>query len=514
MGGKTIVLRWIEPHKRAFRDSAMDAEDLAYLSATELVDAYRDRSLSPVEVTRTVLARIDALNPTLNAFVLVDHESAMRDARASEARWMQGTPAGPVDGVPVSIKDLLLARGWPTLRGSRTVDPDQAWDVDAPSTARLRESGAVLLGKTATPEFGWRGSTDSPLSGITRNPWDLSKTPGGSSGGAVSAIAAGLGALATGTDGGGSIRIPAAFTGTVGIKAHFGRVPAWPLSPMGTVAHVGPQTRTVQDAALMLDVLARPDPRDWMALPPRDTSWAAALAGDGDGAAVGRAGRLPAGTSLKGLRIAYSPRLGYVPHVDPEIEAGVAAAAKVFAQLGATVEQVDPGIPDSAGTFAVHWFSSARHLLHRLPPEQFALLDPGLRDSVEFAARYTIADYLDAQNARGALAVRLQAFHQSWDLLLTPGTAVLPFDVGRVMPEPPPGVTPLGGTDWTWWTPFSFPFNLTQQPALVMGCGFSRAGLPLSLQLVAPNHREDLCLRAARAYEQVTPWGAMRPPVG
>ena len=479
----------------------MDADDLAYLSATELVAAYRDGRLSPVEVTRATLARIDALNPRLNAFVRVDHEAALRDARASEARWRRGEPAGPVDGVPTSVKDLILAKGWPTLRGSRTVDPAGPWDEDAPSTARLRETGAVLLGKTATPEFGWRGSTDSPLSGITRNPWDTTKTPGGSSGGATAAIAAGLGPLATGTDGGGSIRIPAAFTGTVGLKAHFGRVPAWPLSPMGTVAHVGGQTRTVRDTALMLDVLARPDPRDWMALPPPASSWAAAL-------------DAPGGADVRGLRIAYSPRLGYVPHVDAEIEAAVAKAAEVLASLGARVERVDPGFADPAGIFAVHWFSSARNLLHRLPEAKLALLDPGLRDSIEFAARYTIDDFLDAQKARGELAVRMQRFHADWDLLLTPGTAVQPFDVGLVMPPIPPGVTPINGADWTWWTPFSFPFNLTQQPALVMGCGFSAAGLPLSLQLVAPNHREDLCLRAARAYEQVTPWGAMRPKVG
>jgi len=487
----------------------MDAEDIAYLGATELVDAYARRSLSPVEVTRTVLARIDALDPLLNAFVRVDHEGALRDARASEARWMRGEPAGSLDGVPTSVKDLILARGWPTLRGSRTVDPDQPWDVDAPSTARLREAGAVLLGKTATPEFGWRGSTDSPLSGITRNPWNTAMTPGGSSGGAVAAVAAGLGALATGTDGGGSVRIPAAFTGTVGLKAHFGRVPAWPLSPMGSVAHIGPQVRNVRDAALMLDVLAQPDARDWTALPPPTGSWLAALEGD-----AARAGTVPcAGADLRGLKIAYSPRLGYVPWLDPEIETAVAAAAEVFRRLGATVEPVDPGIPDSAGIFAVHWFSSARNLLHRLPPGQLALLDPGLRESIEFAARYTLDDFLDAQKARGELAIRMQAFHARWDLLLTPATAVQPFEAGRVMPEVPSGVTPINGTDWTWWTPYSFPFNLTQQPALVMGCGFSTAGLPLALQLVAPNHREDLCLRAALAYEQVTPWGAMRPPL-
>ena len=486
----------------------MDAEDIAFLSATELVAAFRDKRLSPVEVARVVLDRIDRLNPTLNAFVLVDHEAAMRDARASEARWMRGEPADPVDGVPASVKDLILAKGWPTLRGSLTVDAAGPWNDDAPSTARLRESGAVLLGKTATPEFGWRGSTDSPRHGITRNPWNTGKTPGGSSGGATAAIAAGLGALATGTDGGGSIRIPAAFTGTVGIKAHFGRVPAWPLSPMGTVAHVGPQVRTVEDAALMLDVLARPDPRDWTALPPPPGSWAAALAGD-----ASRAGAFATGTDLKGLRIAYSPRLGYVRHVDPEIEAAVARAAQVFERLGARVEQVDPGLPDSAGTFATHWFSSARNLLHRMPADKLALLDPGLRDSIEFAARYTIDDFLDAQRARGELAVRMATFHERWDLLLTPAVAVQPFDVGLVMPPLPEGVVPIMGADWTWWTPFSFPFNLTQQPALVMPCGTSGAGLPLALQLVAPNHREDLCLRAGRAYEQVTPWGASRPPI-
>jgi aspartyl-tRNA(Asn)/glutamyl-tRNA(Gln) amidotransferase subunit A len=485
----------------------MDAEDLAYLSATELLALYRRRSLSPVEVTRALLERIDALNPVLNAFVLVDPEAALRDAHASQARWMRGEPCGVLDGVPTSIKDLLLTRGWPTRRGSRTVDPSGPWDADAPSTARLREAGAVLLGKTTTPEFGWRGSTDSPLSGITRNPWDTAKTPGGSSGGATAAIAAGLGPLATGTDGGGSIRIPAAFTGTVGLKAHFGRVPAWPLSPMGTVAHVGGQTRTVADAALMLDVLAQPDPRDWMALPPPKGSWAAALAGD-----TARAGDLAPGTDLRGLRIAYSPRMGYVPHVDPEIEAAVARAAQVFESLGAIVERIDPGFADPTWIFAVHWFSSARNLLHRLPPDALALLDPGLRSAIDFAARYGIDDFLDAQRARGELAVRMRHFHQSWDLMLTPGTAVLPFEVDRVMPTPPTGVTPLHASDWTWWAPFSFPFNLTQQPALVMGCGFSGSGLPLSLQLVAPNHREDLCLRAARAYEQVTPWGTMRPP--
>src|SRR6185295_6456090 len=247
--------------------------ELWALSATELVEGFRKKTLSPVEVTKAVLARIEKFNPVLNAFRQVAAEEALQQARDSENRWAAGQPEGLLDGVPVSIKDIILTKGWPTLRGSKTVDPKGPWNDDAPVTARLREHGAVLLGKTTTPEFGWKGVTDSPLTGITRNPWDPSKTPGGSSGGAAAAVAAGMGPLAVGTDGGGSIRIPCSFTGLFGIKASFGRVPAWPLSPFGTVAHVGPITRTVSDAALMLNVLALPDARDWHALPYEARDW-------------------------------------------------------------------------------------------------------------------------------------------------------------------------------------------------------------------------------------------------
>ncbi len=474
----------------------MHDADLRFASARTLIDGYRNRRFSPVDVTRAMLGAIDALNPRLNCYCLVDHAFAMAQARASEARWMADAPIGPLDGVPASVKDLILTRGWPTLRGSRTVDPAGPWDTDAPSTARLREAGAVLLGKTTTPEFGWRGSTDSPLTGITRNPWNTDCTPGGSSGGATAAIAAGLCTVATGTDGGGSVRIPAAFTGTVGLKAHYGRIPAYPISPMGSVAHIGPQVRTVDDAALMLSVLAAPDARDWTALPPASTDWVAEAA-----------------KGVAGLRIAYSPRLGHVRWVDPRIEAALARAAEVFVSLGAVVEQVDPDIGDSADVFGVHWFSSARQFLHRLPAEQHALLDPGLRAVIERAARFRLVDFLDAQAARAAMAIRMAAFGQRYDLLLTPATAVLPFGVGRVMPDPPPQVSVDDPNDWTWWTPFSYPFNLTQQPAIVVGAGFAEDGLPIALQLVAPNYREDLCLRGAAAYEYATGWCQRRPPI-
>ena len=485
--------------------------DLCFLCATELAAHYRARTLSPVEVTRATLERIGSLNPVLNAYCLVDHDGAMASARESERRWRDGRPLSRIDGVPTSIKDLILTRGWPTLRGSKTVDPNQAWDDDAPATARLREAGAVLLGKTTTPEFGWRASTDSPLTGVTRNPWDTSRTPGGSSGGAAASVAAGMGALAIGTDGGGSIRIPAAFTGTVGIKPQFGRVPAWPPSPMGTVAHLGPHARSVADAAAMLDVLARPDPRDGWGLAPVDHEYL------GDAFATGTSGAAP---DLRGMRIAYSPTLGYVDCLDPEIARALDLAASTLESLGAIVQRKDPGFPDCHDTFMVHWMASARDMLMKLPASKRALLDPGLQAAVEDAARYTLADFLQAQNRRLEISVRMRELAQSHDLLLTPATAVLPFETGLIGPPP---ADDEGGSvkkatgrfaafDWTWWTPYSTPFNLSQQPAIVLACGQGASGLPIALQLVAPHHREALCIRAGAAYEAATSWHERRPP--
>ncbi len=481
----------------------MDDETIGYLGASELLAAYAAGSLSPTEVTAAILRRIEALNPVINAFCLVDAQAALEQAAASTERWRRHQPIGPLDGVPATVKDLIDARGWPTLKGSLTIDPAGPWENDAPVTARLREAGAVLLGKTTTPEFGWRGSTDSTLTGITRNPWRLDRTPGGSSGGAVAALVAGLGPLALGTDGGGSIRIPAAFTGTVGIKAHFGRVPAYPHSPMGTVAHIGPHARCVRDCALMLGVLSGADDRDWLALPGPAPDWVAAV----DQVLARGSDARP----LASLRIGFSPRLKHARYVDPRIEAAVAAAAARLAELGATVEQADPDIPDGEHAFRVHWFASARQLLHRLPPAKYALLDPGLRGVVEQAAGYTLADFLDAQATRAAIGLGMARFARRYDLLLTPATAVLPFEVGLYAPPRPPELGAGPDHDWTWWTPFSWPFNLSQQPAIVLPCGFSDDGLPIAMQLVAPNHREDLCFRAAAAYEAATDWHRRRP---
>jgi aspartyl-tRNA(Asn)/glutamyl-tRNA(Gln) amidotransferase subunit A len=453
------------------------AEELALLGAAELLRRYRTKQLSPVEVTRAALARIDAHEKALNAFREVWSEEALGNARASEARWMRGEPLGALDGVPATIKDLMLTKGKPTLRGSRTVEANQSWDEDAPSVARMREAGAIFLGKTTTPEFGWKGVTDSGLTGITRNPWNPVKTPGGSSGGAAVAAAAGFGALHIGSDGGGSIRMPCGFTGTFGIKPTFGRVPHYPPSPMGTVSHVGPMTRTVADAALMLNVITLPDERDWYAVP-HD----------------GRDYRIGLDDGVAGLRIAYSRTLGYAK-VDPEVTRIVDAAAQRYSDLGAVVTEVDPGFENPRTAFEVHWYWRANQIVERIPSARRELVDPGLLEIAAAGRKISPDQIFASELAREALGRHMSRFHARYDLLLTPQLPLTGFDAGI---EFPPG---RGFTRWIDWSPFTWPFNLTQQPAATVPCGIAADGLPVCCQIVGAKWTDALVLRAARALE-------------
>src|SRR5436190_6982957 len=270
-------------------------EDLAFLPATRLLELYRAKKLSPVVVMTETLRRLERYEGAVNAFVLYDPDSALAEACRSEARWQKGEPQGLLDGVPVALKDTLLTRGWPRLVGSKTIDPNQQWTEDSPPVQRLRAAGAAFFGKTTTPEFGWKPLTDSPLSDVTRNPWNLERTPGGSSGGSAVALLTGICPLAGGSDAGGSIRVPAAFCGVFGLKPTFGKVAVYPASAFGDVAHVGPMSRTVEDAALMLDAMKGPDSRDWHSLPDDNVAYRERVRE----------------VSLKGKRIALSPTLGY-----------------------------------------------------------------------------------------------------------------------------------------------------------------------------------------------------------
>jgi aspartyl-tRNA(Asn)/glutamyl-tRNA(Gln) amidotransferase subunit A len=453
--------------------------DLNFMSATKLAKLYGKRKLSPVEVAKACFAQIEKHDRALNAMCHIDQKTTLKQALKSERRWHKGCEIGPLDGVPTLIKDILLAKGWPTLRGSKTIDADQNWADDAPSVARLREAGAVFMGMTTTPEFGWKGVTDSPRTGITRNPWDVSKTPGGSSGGSSAALAAGYAPLALGTDGGGSIRIPAAFTGTFGLKPSFGRVPAWPLSPFGTVAHIGPMTRHVSDAALMMNELAKPDARDWHSLPYDKVNYTAKL-----------------DKGVKGMIFAFSATLGYVS-VDPEISKLVKDAVKVLRALGAKVIAVDPGFADPATTFRTLWWSGARAALGHLPPEKLALLEPALADVIEQSKAIGVDDMLEAAKQRGALGAQMRVFMQPYDALLTPMMPIAAFEAGKLQPADPDNMG-----KWVNWTPFSYPFNLTQQPAASVPCGFTKAGLPVGLQVVGRMFEDHKVLRICATYEQ------------
>jgi aspartyl-tRNA(Asn)/glutamyl-tRNA(Gln) amidotransferase subunit A len=462
-------------------------QDIAYATAVSLLDRYRRKALSPVEVTRFLLDRLDALQPQINAFCIVDRDGALAAARASEQRWLSGHPAARLDGVPVTIKDLMLMRGFPTLRGSRLVDPNQDWSDDAPAVARLREAGAVILGKTTTPEFGWKALGDSPLTGITRNPWELTRTSGGSSAGAAAACAAGIGPLHLGSDGAGSIRIPCAFTGIFGLKPSFGRVPAYPLSAMGLLAHVGPMARNVADAALMLTVLSGPDYRDSYALPPEDRDYFDGLEG-----------------GVRGWRIAYSPTLGYA-RVDPEIAAAVAAAAEQFAALGAVVEEVDTIFSSPRDALFKLWAAGAAKLLAGYAADQRAFVDPGLIATATEGEQITAVDYLGADLVRTALGEQMAAFHQKYDLLLTPTMPIPALPVAQDLNNP------TTERHWIDWSPFSYPFNMTRQPAASIPCGLTSTGLPIALQIVGPLYADDRVLRAARAFETTQP--ERRPPL-
>ncbi|KOX08780.1 amidase [Nocardiopsis sp. NRRL B-16309] len=464
----------------------------ADLSAEQLLAAYAAGDLSPVEAVDAVLERVEQDNPALNAFCLVRPEEAREAARASAERWRRGAPVGALDGVPAAIKDIHLTKGWPTLRGSVTTHQEGPWTEDSPVVARLREAGAVFFGKTTTPELAWKGVTDSPLTGITRNPWDMSTTPGGSSGGSSAAVAAGMGPLATGTDGGGSIRIPASFTGTFGLKPTWGLVPHYPASPFGSLAHTGPMTRTVGDSALMLEVITRPDPRDW-----------AALAPPGPGLADVRH-RTDAEELVRGMRVAYSPTLNGLD-VHPEVARAVAEAVAVFEELGARVEEVDPDLPESRDEFHVLWYSGAAKATEKLTARDRDLLDPGLREIIEEGLTYSAQDYLTAMALRMEMGARMGRFHTEYDLLLTPTMPITAFEAGL---ESPPE---MAGERWTAWAGFSYPFNMTQQPAASVPCGFDGAGLPVGLQIVGPRHADARVLAACRALEIARPWADRRP---
>ena len=468
----------------------LPADDLAYLSAVELGRRFRDRTLSPVEVTNGILERIEQLNPTLNAFITVTFDLARRQAQQADAAFSRRENDRPLLGIPLSLKDLLPTRGIRTTRGS-ALSADWVPDFDAPVAERAYEAGAVLLGKTNTSELGWKGATSNLLMEPARNPWNLERTPGGSSGGASAALAAGLGPLAHGSDGAGSIRIPAAFSGVFGLKPSCGLVPAWPASPVGHLSHQGPMARTVTDAALLLGALAGSDDRDRFSFGERGVDYVAAAEG-----------------GIEGFRVAFSPDLGYAT-VEHEVATLAARAAQSFEALGCSVEEASPALTDPWPAVDIVW-ATAHAAPHADDFEDVRdRIDPGRAAMIERGLRASGVDLVRAQLVMAETVDRLRTFMERFDLLLTPTLPITAFAADADRPG-----SLVGDRARVSWTPFTYPFNVTGQPAASVPCGFADDGLPVGLQIVGRWRDDGAVLRAAAAYEEAHPWAHLKPALG
>ena len=468
----------------------MADDELCWMTATDLAATIARKKVSPVEVVEALLERIEAQR-RLNAYVTLDAEGARRAARAAERELSRRRPRlGPLHGVPFSVKDLVPTKGVRTTFGT-PLFRDNVPAEDAPIVARLKAAGAIMLGKTNTPTFGWIGITDNLLFGATRNPWDLERTPNGSSGGAAAAVAAGLGPLAVGTDGGGSIRKPAAFCGIFGHKPSHGRIPVHPHGTTWSVSVVGPMTRTVRDAALMMNVCAGPDERDPTSLPADGVDYVKALRG-----------------GVQGLRVAYSDSLGYLPAVEREIREITARAARAFRELGCRVEAVNPRWPSA---WSIQRAIFIGGIGARLAPFRHRKdeIDPPLLPIIEEAVATPATAYVQAWMDRLAWSQRPRALFEKYDLLLTPTTTTAPFPLGILYPTEIEG-TPV---DREPSAGFTYPFNLTGQPAASVPCGVTTAGLPVGLQIVGRRFDDATVLRAAAAFESARPWHHRRPRI-
>lgn len=470
----------------------MDATDLCFTPATELAGLVRSRDLSPVHLTRTILDRIAGVNSLIHSFLTVAGDLALEHAQAAEARLMRGSLLSAVDGIPYSIKDLEPTAGVRTTFGSKWFE-DNVPSEDGAVAGRLRRAGGILLGKTNTPHFGYKDMCDNLLGPPCRNPWKLDRTSGASSGGAGAAVAAGLGPLAQGSDGGGSIRIPASLCGVFGLKPSFGRVPYHPNPDYWAArSHMGPMTRTVRDAALLLSVIAGPDTRDPLSIDALPDNYVAACDGD-----------------LKGSKVAWSPDLGYAA-IDPEVRAIVERAAGRFSELGCIVEAPAIRWPDPRGFHKVIYEVGLASRLVDRARERPDWIEPTLMQIVLNGSTVSAIDHGKALLARTAFYSAVRQFFEEYDLLLTP---TMPVAAWSVEPGVHEGPRQIGERSSTMFDRIAFtcPFNLTGHPAASVPCGFTKEGLPVGLQIIGRHHADAAVLRAAAGFESIQPWAQHRP---
>jgi Asp-tRNA(Asn)/Glu-tRNA(Gln) amidotransferase A subunit family amidase len=471
----------------------MSTSELCWMSATELAAAMQQRELSPVDVMEAILARIESLNPQLNAFLAVDAERARTAAKAAEEAVMRGEAQGLLHGLPVSIKDLEPVAGLRYTAGSKFTENYIA-DIDGAVTQRVKAAGGIVTGKTNTSHYGHKDMCDNLLGDACRNPWKRDRTSGASSGGAAASVAAGMGPLAHGSDGAGSIRIPSALCGVFGLKPSFGRVPYWPnVDIWAARSHNGPITRTVADAALMLRAIAGPDPRDPTTIDQAPDDYLAAVANPLE--------------ALRGRRVVWSEDLGYAP-VDPEVRQLTKAAAERFSSdFGCQVEAANPGWDDPRELAATAWHVSFAARIGHLYDERPEWFEPSLAEMIEAGRKTSGVELGKAQVARTTFYQQAFNFLAPYDLLLTPQMPLGAWsvDAGPVTIDGKPTPSMFDRLN------FTFPFNLTGHPAASVPCGFTREGLPVALQIVGRWHADTLVLQAAAAFEQAQPWAQHRP---
>lgn len=463
--------------------STTSGTDLGEMDAEQLHALFRSGVASPVDAAQAALARIERFDPSVNAFAYVTPDLALDAARASERRWQRGEPLGPLDGIPGTIKELTPVIGIPTRKGSALSDSEPS-STEPLAVQRLRAAGLTILGTTASPELGWKGVTHGPTTGVTRNPWNPARAAGGSSGGAAVAAALNMGVVHDGSDGAGSIRIPASFCGVFGFKPTYGWIPPSAATPHFELAHRGPLARKVADAAHFLKASAGYTPEAAFGYcPPQVPDWRSEIE-----------------ASVAGLRVGYSRSLGNASVARPVAEA-MNRAAQRLSDLGCTVEEADPGLGDCRPTLSILWSVALANVVKamRLSPEQEAMLDPGLVELARAGASVNADVYVEARMTLGELRVKMARFHQRHDLLLLPMMPIVAFEAGH---DVPPG---SGMQDWTEWSPFSYPFNMTSQPASTVRCGSDADGMPIGMQIVGPWYHDGTVLRLAHAYQRSFP---------
>ncbi len=452
-------------------------KELWKLSAFDINKKYKNKETSPVEVTKAIVDRMNQVNDKINAYVYFDIKEIMKSANKATERWYKKENLSSLDGVPISIKDLILVKGMPTLRGSNSTNAKDISLIDAPVVDSLRRAGAIILGKTSTPEFGHKGTTQSLRNGITFNPWDLSVNSGGSSGGSAAAVASGMGPVSIGTDGGGSVRIPASFSGLFALKPTFGRIPAFPISPFGTIANIGPISRTVKDAAMLMNVISKPNIKDWYSIPSNCSDYLENLSSEN-----------------KNLRIAYSDDwgmsnyLGY-NEVDKDVIKTVEKTVKDLIDKGFEVEKININWPDDpAKMFKIMWLSGAANLFRKLSIEQKKSLDPIFNKFSEEGHNFSIFDLMSVEENRAENSFYFSdSILKNFSCVIGPTMPTQAFQADKNTPNGWPE------DDLFSWTPFTFPFNLTKHPAASVNCGFSSSGLPVGMQIVAPLYKDEIC---------------------